>query len=79
MWMRKCVYARLPNRLPSRILVPTMKNRIGVIVLVLVLVCAGLGIALIAIKKQTAAQELDFAVKSGALSNSWMETRETVR
>jgi chromosome segregation ATPase len=53
-----------------------MKNRIGVIALVLVLVCAGLGIALIAIKNQAADQQRDFAVKSGALSNSWMETRE---
>jgi cytochrome c-type biogenesis protein CcmE len=31
-----------------------MKNRIGVIVLFLVLVCVGLGIALIAIKQQAA-------------------------
>ena len=53
-----------------------MKNRIGVIALVLVLVCAVLGIALITTKKKAAAQELDFAVKSGALSNSWTETRE---
>lgn len=44
--------------------------------MVLVLVCAGLGITLIAIKNQAAEQQRDFAVKSGALSNSWMETRE---
>jgi chromosome segregation ATPase len=60
----------------SGILGLNMKNRIGVIALVLVLVCAGLGIALILAKKRAAEQELDFAVKSGALSNSWTETRE---
>lgn len=70
------VDARLPNLLRSRILMGIMKNRIGVIALVLVLVCAGLGIALIAIKKQAADEQRDFAVKSGALSNSWTETRE---
>jgi chromosome segregation ATPase len=74
--MRKCADARLPNLLAYRILVCIMKNRIGVIALVLVLVCAGLGIALIAIKKEAAEQQRDFAVKSGALSNSWTETRE---
>jgi hypothetical protein len=68
--------ARLPNLLTSGILEHIMKNRIGVIALVLVLICAGLGIALIAIKRQAASEQLDFAVKSGALSNSWMETRE---
>jgi chromosome segregation ATPase len=70
------VDARLPNLLRSRILMGIMKNRIGVIALVLVLVCAGLGIALIAIKKQAADEQRDFVVKSGALSNSWTETRE---
>jgi chromosome segregation ATPase len=53
-----------------------MKNRIGVIVLVLVLVCAGLGIALIAIKKQAGEQLHELAEKNGALSNSWATTHD---
>ena len=53
-----------------------MKNRIGVIVLFLVLVCAGLGIALIAIKKQAADQQREFAEKNGALSNNLVQTND---
>ncbi|MGO8931511.1 MAG: hypothetical protein ACLQU3_32050 [Limisphaerales bacterium] len=53
-----------------------MKKRIGVIVLILVLVCAGLGIALIAIKKQAADQQRDFIDKSGALSNDLVRANE---
>jgi len=53
-----------------------MKNRIGVIVLVLVLVCAGLGIALMAIKKQTADQQRELTEKNSALSNSVVQINE---
>jgi chromosome segregation ATPase len=53
-----------------------MKSRIGVIALFLVLVCAGLGIALIVMKQQGAEQQRDFAVKNGALSNSLVQTSE---
>ena len=53
-----------------------MKNRIGIIILVLVLVCAGLGIALIAIKKQAVDQQRDFAEKNGVLSNGLVQTSE---
>jgi chromosome segregation ATPase len=55
-----------------------MKNRIGVVVLILVLVCAGLGIALIAIKQQTADQQRDLSDKNGALSNKLVEVNERV-
>ena len=53
-----------------------MKNRIGVILLVLVLVCAGLGIALITFKKQATDQEREFTEKNGVLSNSLVQTSE---
>ena len=53
-----------------------MKNRIGVIVLVLVLVCAGLGIALIAIKKQAAEQQRELSEKNSALSNNVVQIDE---
>jgi chromosome segregation ATPase len=53
-----------------------MKNRIGIIALVLVLVCVGLGIALMAIKKQAGEQERDYAVKSSALSNDLVQANE---
>jgi chromosome segregation ATPase len=53
-----------------------MKNRIGIIALVLVLVCVGLGIALLAIKKQAAEQEREYAVKSSALSNDLVQANE---
>ncbi|MGD0262419.1 MAG: hypothetical protein ABSD29_21860 [Verrucomicrobiota bacterium] len=53
-----------------------MKNRIGVIMLVLVLVCAGLGIALIAIKRQATDQQRDLTEKNGALSNGLVQTSE---
>jgi chromosome segregation ATPase len=52
-----------------------MKNRIWVVVVILVLVCAGLGIALIAIKNQAADQQRELTEKNGVLSNSWTETR----
>lgn len=53
-----------------------MKRRIGVILLFLVLVCVGLGIVLIITKQQAAEQQRDFVVKSGALSNDLVQTRE---
>jgi chromosome segregation ATPase len=53
-----------------------MRNRIGVILLVLVLVCAGLGIALIAFKKQATEQQHEFTEKNSALSNSLVQTSE---
>ncbi len=53
-----------------------MKSRIGVVVLFLVLACVGLGIALIVIKQQASDQQRDFVVKSGALSNDLVQTRE---
>ena len=53
-----------------------MKNRIGVIVLVLVFVCVGLGIALIAIKKQAGEQQRDYAEKNSALSNNLVQTSD---
>jgi chromosome segregation ATPase len=53
-----------------------MKNRIGVILLVLVLVCAGLGIALITFKKQATDKEREFTEKNGVLSNSLVQTSE---
>ena len=53
-----------------------MKNRIGVIVLGLVVVCIGLGIALVAIKKQEADEQHEFVEKSGALSNSLVQTSD---
>ena len=66
----------MPNLSASGILVRIMKNRIGVIALVLVLVCVGLGIALIAIKNQATEQQRDFAVKSDALSNNLVQANE---
>jgi chromosome segregation ATPase len=53
-----------------------MKNRFGVILLILVLVCAGLGIALIAIKQKAAEQQRDLADKNGALSNEWVRVND---
>ncbi len=53
-----------------------MKNRIGVIVLILVLVCVGLAIGLIAIKKQAVDQQRDLTEKNTALSNSVVQINE---
>jgi chromosome segregation ATPase len=57
-------------------LVPAMKNRIGVIILLLVLVCAGLGIALIAIKNEAGKQEREYAETSSALSNNLVQVTD---
>ena len=61
---------RLWSRTAHGILLFTMKNRIGVIVLLLVLLCAGLGIVLLAMKKKAAEELHDAAVTNTALSNS---------
>ena len=53
-----------------------MKNRIGLIILGLVVVCIGLGIAVIAIKNQEVKEEHEFVEKSGALSNSLVQTSD---
>ena len=53
-----------------------MKNRIGLIVLVLALVCVGLGIALIAIKKQAGDQQREYVEKNNTLSNSVVQISE---
>jgi chromosome segregation ATPase len=53
-----------------------MKNRIGIVALVLVLVCLGLGIALITVKKQANVQQAEHAVQSGVLSNNLVQTTE---
>jgi chromosome segregation ATPase len=53
-----------------------MKNRIGVIVLLLVLVCVGLGVALIAIKKKAADELHDSAVANTALSNNVVQIND---
>jgi len=53
-----------------------MKNRVGVIALVLVLVCVGLGIALMAVKKQGTKQQRELAEQNGALSNNLVQISE---
>jgi chromosome segregation ATPase len=49
-----------------------MKNRIGVIVMVVL--CLGLGIGLIASRKQASDQERENADRIGVLSNRWVKT-----
>ena len=49
-----------------------MRNRIGVVVLVLL--CLGLGVALITIKKQATEQQDKTTERIGSLSNQWMKT-----
>src|ERR1019366_10538110 len=68
----------LPNPALSCILEPIMKNRIGVIALILVILCVGLGIALIVIKQQATDQQRDFADKNGALSNDLVRANENL-
>ena len=53
-----------------------MKNRVGVVALVLVLVCVGLGIALMAIKKQATIQQRDLTEQNGSLSNKLVEIND---
>jgi chromosome segregation ATPase len=53
-----------------------MKNRIGVIILVLVVVCAGLGIALIAVKNQATQQHRVLSDSNTSLSNKWVEASD---
>ena len=44
--------------------------------MVLVLVCVGLGIAVIAIKKQAGEQQRDYAEKNSVLSNNLVQTSD---
>jgi chromosome segregation ATPase len=53
-----------------------MKNRIGVVALVLVLICVGLGIALIVIKRQAVAQQNDLTTKNTVLSNELVQANQ---
>jgi chromosome segregation ATPase len=53
-----------------------MKNRIGVIISLLVLACVGLGIALIAVKRQASEKQRELTENNGTLSNSWVKTDE---
>jgi len=54
----------------------TMKNRIGVIISLLVLVCVGLGVALIVTKKQASERQRELTENNGTLSNSWVRTHD---
>jgi hypothetical protein len=53
-----------------------MKNLIGVIAFILVLVCLGLGIGLITIKKQATDQQHDLTEKNIALSNRLVQAND---
>ena len=53
-----------------------MKNLIGVIVLVLVLVCAGLGIALVAVKHQAGEQQQGLTDANTSLSNNLVQAND---
>ena len=66
----------LPNPALAGILFHAMKNRIGVVVSLLVLVCVGLGIALIFIKNQASRQEREYAERNSALSNSLVQAND---
>jgi chromosome segregation ATPase len=67
---------RLWSRAAHGILLFTMKNRIGVIVLLLVLLCVGLGIVLLAMKKKAAEELHDAAVTNSALSNNVVQIND---
>lgn len=62
----------MPNLRVLGMFIHAMKNRIGVVVLVIL--CAALGIALIAIKKQASDQQHQDAEKIDALSNNWKQS-----
>jgi chromosome segregation ATPase len=66
----------LPKPGTSGILLRTMKNRIGLIVLVLGLVCVVLGIALIAIRQQAGEQQRGYVEKTTGLSNSLVQAND---
>jgi hypothetical protein len=66
----------LPNPALAGILIHAMKNRIGVVVLPLVLVSVGLGIALIFIKDEASRQGREYAESSCALSNSLVRAND---
>jgi chromosome segregation ATPase len=53
-----------------------MKNRIGVVVLLLVLLCVGLGIVLLAMKKKATEELHDAAVTNSALSNNVVQIND---
>ena len=53
-----------------------MKNRIGVILAILVLVCAGLGIALVAVKRQAGQEKRVLTVTSQSLSNNLVQATD---
>jgi len=53
-----------------------MKTRIGVVALILILVCAGLGIALVAMKQQATQKERDLSDKSRSLSNDLVQAND---
>jgi len=53
-----------------------MKNRIGVVILLLVLVCVGLGVALLAIKKKAADELHDSTIANTALSNNVVQIND---
>lgn len=66
----------MPNPATSGMLVRTMKNRIGVIISLLVLACVGLGVALIATRKQASERQRELTENNGTLSNSWVRTHD---
>jgi chromosome segregation ATPase len=66
----------LPNPAPAGILIHAMKNRIGVVVSLLVLVCVGLGISLVFINNQATRQEREHAGSIGILSNSVVQLND---
>jgi chromosome segregation ATPase len=57
-------------------LLPNMKNRIGIIVLVLVFVCVGLGIVLTAVKRRAGDEQRDYAERNTALSNNLVQAND---
>ena len=67
---------RLWNRAAHGIVLCTMKNRVGVIVLILVLLCVGLGVVLFAMKKKTTEELHDAAVTNSALSNNVVQIND---
>jgi len=50
----------------------TMRNRIGIVILVLV--CVGLGIALVSIKRDAATEKANASEQISTLSNKWVDT-----
>jgi chromosome segregation ATPase len=67
---------RLSSPAANGIVLGTMKNRVGVIVLLLVLLCVGLGIVLIAMKKKATEELRDAAVTNTTLSNNVVQVND---